>query len=183
MNGGPSAAAPLIGDKRLAELWRHWLEARSVRMMPARRDIDAARIPSLLAHLFVYDYHPDPDRFYCRLAGEDIFAAAGIRGARKFLDELFVPPMLERVRDRYRRVIGRPGSDRPMILHSRGLLRVASGYRIPGERLVLPLANDGETADGLVGATIYRRNEALSPMHAMSAPLATEARFALPPPG
>lgn len=151
--------------------------------MPARRGIDPARIPSLLAHLFVYDYHAETDRFFCRLAGEEIFAAAGIHGARKFLEDLFVSPTLERMRDRYRRVIGRPGGGRPAILHAKGLLRVASGYHIPGERLVLPLATDGETADGLVGATIYRRNEALAPMQAVNAVPADERLFALPPLG
>ena len=178
MSEAPSTSPPPIGDPRLAALLQHWLSVRNGKAMPARRDVDPSRIPAVLAYLFIYDYHADTDRFFCRLAGEEIFAAAGVHGARRFLEELFVPPTLERVRARYSRVV-----KTPVVIHTKGLMRVASGYRIPGERLVLPLASDGSTADGLIGATIYRRNEAMSPMQSMKAPLADEVPFAVPPPG
>jgi hypothetical protein len=177
VTAAPLPQLPPIGDRRLTALWQHWLAVRGGKAMPARRGIDPAHIPTLLPFLFVYDYHPDTSRFFCRLAGEEIFAAAGIHGAKKFIEELFQSPTLERVRERYRRVVLTPS-----VIHTRGLLRVASGYRIPGERLVLPLASDGVTPDGLIGATIYRRNEALSPMQAMNAPLAPEQMYAVPAP-
>ena len=175
MNEAQSSDAPPIGDQRLVALWQHWLDRRGGKAMPSRRDIDPSRVPAILSYLFIYDYHPDTGRFYCRLAGEEIYAAAGVHGAKRFIEELFVSPTLERVRERYRRVVLTPA-----VIHTKGLMRVASGYRIPGERIVLPLARDGATSDGLIGATIYRRSESLSPMQAMDTPLASEQSYAVP---
>lgn len=166
-----------IADDRIAALWRHWLKVRGGRAMPARQDIDPMALGPTLPHLYIYDFERGPGRFFCRLAGEEIQAGSGIRGSRRYLDEMFPPAIAAAIALRYRRVI-----DGPAIVYARGLMRSAAGHIMPIERLVLPMSADGTTANRLIGSTLYRREEALN-MLLDPPPLAPERFVALPSPG
>jgi hypothetical protein len=153
----PSPAQPFdlpIVDPTLRALYRHWLHARGDRRMAARRAIDAMAIPEALPNLFVYTYDADANggqgRFYCRLAGEQINAMVGTVCSRRFLDQIFQPQVVKVVHERYRAIV-----TRPTVLHMHGVVRMANGLKVPGERVVLPLGDDGVTGDALVGASVY----------------------------
>ncbi|MCC7048103.1 MAG: PAS domain-containing protein [Alphaproteobacteria bacterium] len=164
-----------IQDGRIAALWRHWLAVRGGRAMPARQDIDPMALGPTLPHLYIYDFERQSGRFFCRLAGEEIQAGSGIRGSRRYLDEMFPAEIAAPIVARYRRVV-----DGPSIVYARGPMRSAAGHVMPIERLVLPLSGDGTAANGLIGSTLYRREEALSAL-LEPPPLAPESFFALPP--
>jgi hypothetical protein len=146
------ARAVEIVDPRLVALWHHWLAARGDRLMPPRRAIDPTAMPLTLPHLFVYDYERDTGRFFCRLAGQEINIGAGTNCSRRYLEEIFVPSIVETLRQRYGRVV-----NTPTLLHMRGIIYMVNEVRVPGERLLLPLSEDGVTATGLIGAAVYNR--------------------------
>ncbi len=167
-----------VEDPRLDALWRHWLAARAGRLMPARRALDATAMPATLPHIFVYEYRRQTGRFYCRLSGAEINRVVGKTCARRFLDELFTPAVFAVVAERYNRVVRTP-----TLAYMRGIINMANGARVPGERLILPLSDDGVVADGLIGGAIYRLPQAFTAATWVNEPL-VEARFAsLPPAG
>ncbi len=159
-------------------MWRHWLQVRGGKAMPSRRAIDPTAIPSALPILYMYDYLGDSDRFFCRLAGEEIQAGSGVRGVKKHLDELFAPEIGAIIAARYRRVV-----DTPCMVYANGLMRTIVGMVMPIERLVLPLSDDGVTANGLIGATVYDRDQALHDLAARNSKLIQENFLPLPAAG
>lgn len=165
-----------IQDKRLVALWHHWLGARGGRAMPSRRAIDPTAMPASLPHLFVYDYDPTAGRFFCRLAGEEINVVAGTACSRRYFDEIFPPAIVAIVGERYRCVV-----TTPTLAHMRGTIRMVNGMRVPGERLLLPLSDDGTVGDGLIGGSIYQRPEALQAGAWLDEPLVEAVFPGLPP--
>jgi hypothetical protein len=171
------ADLPIV-DPRIAALWKHWLQGRAGRSMPARQAIDPMAIRLTLPLLYLYDFEPASGRFFCRVAGEDVQAGSGIRGIRRYLDELFSPEAASTIAARYRRVV-----QGPAILYARGLMRSVAGHVMPIERLVLPLSDTGDAPTGLVGATHYRRDDAVHALVEPDTPLAEEQYLGLPAAG
>lgn len=167
-----------VDDPRLDALWRHWLAARAGRRMPSRRSIDPTAMPATLPHLFLYDFDAATGRFYCRLSGEEINLVVGINCSHRFLDEMFPPPIFAVVNDRYTHIVRTP-----TMAHMRGTINMANGASVPGERLILPLSDDGVVATGLIGGSIYRLPAAFTAGTWVNEPL-VETRFReLPPAG
>lgn len=142
-------ALPIV-DPTLRSLYRHWLDARRERPMPARRSIDPMAMRETLPNLFLYTFDAEKDRFYCRLAGEQINQMVGTVCSKRFLDQIFAPQVFQVVHQRYRAIV-----TRPTLLHMHGVVKMANGLAVPGERLVLPLGDDGRNGDALVGAAVY----------------------------
>jgi len=157
-SAAPSSAGPFdlpIVDPTLRALYRHWLDVRGDRRMPARRAIDPMAIREALPNLFLYTFDAEKNRFYCRLAGEQINQMVGTVCSKRFLDQIFAPQVFRVVHERYRAIV-----TRPTLLHMHGVVKMANGLKVPGERLVLPLSDaagpdDGVTGDALVGAAVY----------------------------
>jgi len=145
----------------LREIARHWRAARGTRRMPGWRDIDAIAIARHLPIVWSWKYDRDTDRFTGRLSGEDINAVFGksIRGVA--MKEFFADWQYDLIFARHKRVVVEPAFARgsgPVFIHAR---KYGSG-----ERIILPLADDGVHGDGILGATVYQvlpagRGEAL----------------------
>jgi hypothetical protein len=142
-----------IKSPALRTVYDHWCAARGDRLMPAWRDIDAAAIGKYLAKTWAWRFDPAQDTFIGRLAGEDITAVLGreIRG-RRFAD-CFPSHSAAMVEARHRKVIRDPA-----IMFTTGRVYVLTGGYGLGERIVLPLSEDGVTGDGVLGVTDYRLN-------------------------
>ena len=139
-----------IESRRLREVAEHWRRARGAYRMPRWSDIDPGEIVRQLPIVWAWKYDRAGGRFTGRLAGEEINWALGkpLRGADlvEFFGEAKAPPILAR----YRRVV-----DEPCFVHWRGqVFRHAERLGL-GERIILPMAEDGATGDGVLGATIY----------------------------
>lgn len=145
-------ARAAITEPALLEIAAYWHAVRGDRLLPAWRDVDACALAPHLPILWAWRYDRARDTFIGRLAGEEINTMLGVMSIRgKRLEECFAPHAAAVVRQRYRQVI-----DGPCFMVSRGRVFANQGRTGYGERVVLPLADDGIHPDGLFGATVYR---------------------------
>jgi hypothetical protein len=140
-----------ITEPALLEIAAHWHAVRGDRLLPAWRDIDACAFAPHLPIVWSWRYDLTRDTFVGRLAGEDIKAMLGVSIRSKTIEECFAPDVVAVVRQRYQAVI-----DGPSLMFSYGKVFARTGSTGSGERIVLPLADDGVRSDGLLGATVYR---------------------------
>ena len=146
-----------ITEPGLLEIAAHWYAVRRDRLLPAWRDIDACALAPHLPIVWSWRYDFTRDTFIGRLAGEEIKAMLGVSIRGKTIEECFAPDVVAVVRQRYQAVL-----DGPSLMFSHGNVFARAGRTGSGERIVLPLADDGIRADGLLGATVYRLN--ITPM-------------------
>jgi hypothetical protein len=140
-----------LREPPLRDIARFWSDARKGRRFPAWRDIDPVALAPHLPILWAWRWDAELDTFIGRLAGEAILDAmgTGFRGAR--IEEYFAGRNAEVFMARYRRVI-----EGPAMMCNQGFVFSLVGGVGLGERVALPIAEDGEHPDGVFGATIYR---------------------------
>lgn len=140
-----------IQSDLLRGLVRHWAEARGGRRMPGWDSIRPAAIKAQLPYVWSWKFDRATGEFVGRLAGERIQSIFGvnIRGAR--MADVFAGHEFDKMLQRHRRVATEPALFRGYGLVFRHLDRFDMG-----ERVILPLAEDGENADGIIGATETR---------------------------
>jgi hypothetical protein len=139
-----------IRSEALRVLASQWAAARGSRRMPAFRDIDPVGIGRHLRYVWAWKYDRGQDSFTGRLAGEEIDRAFGksLRGME--MTVFYAPEVYAVVFPRHRRVVTEPS-----FFHGTGMVFARMGSSAVGERIGLPLAEDGETGDGIIGATHY----------------------------
>jgi hypothetical protein len=137
-----------IQTPRLRMLLEHYLKVRRDRRMPARCDIEPLSLGPVLPIIWISDYEPAAGTFRYRLAGEKVNELWGQPVAGRLLSEFSPPERFEATNESFLKVM-REGA----ALIARGAVFRCSGRIGLGERLILPLASDGVTADGLIGAT------------------------------
>jgi hypothetical protein len=139
-----------ILSEPLGALARQWDAARGNRRMPAFRDIDPVGIGRHLRYVWAWKYDRAADSFLGRLAGEEIDKAFGksLRGMQ--MTEFYAPDVYAVVFPRHRRVV-----TEPCFFHGTGMVFAQMGYTMAGERISLPLSEDGSTGDGIIGGTFY----------------------------
>jgi hypothetical protein len=144
-----------IKAEELRAIATHWAEARGSRTppwrMPAWRDLDALALGRNIRYVWSWKYDRATDGFTGRLAGEEIDLAFGksLRGAA--MREFYTPQVYDLVFPRHRRVVTEPG-----FMYGEGMLFAHMGRTVVGERIVMPLADDGAHGDGIIGGTLYR---------------------------
>src|ERR1700752_622504 len=94
---------------------------------------------------------PAERRFRMRLAGEEINRLYGRNINQCHFEDIIAPPLLHDVMRRYRRVV-----EEPAVLHCGGHIYLASDRSAVGERLVLPLTDEGGEIMHVIGASVYR---------------------------
>jgi hypothetical protein len=140
-----------IRSEALRALARQWLAARGARRMPAFRDIDPIGIGRHLRYVWSWKYDRAADTFTGRLAGEEIDRAFGKSLKGMPMTAFYTPDVFEVVFPRHRRVVTEPG-----FFHGTGMVFARMGYTMEGERIGLPLAEDGDLGDGIIGGTFYK---------------------------
>lgn len=152
----------IVQDQRLRVLCSYWLERRGDRTMPRRADIDPADLPEILPYVWVYDYMP-PDRFRCRMIGERVGRLFYPPPVGRLIDEIFTADKVPEITNRFMSMVVRRQA-----AHTLGSCTLSTGRKVPGERITLPLSDDGEIADALIGATVYGIDELGAEMLFMS---------------
>ena len=129
----------------------HWDEARGGRCMPAWHDLRPAAIAPQLPLVWSYRYDAIGDDFVGRLAGDVIarIFGQGFKGVR--MSALQPKIDVSFLMARSRRVIRGPALFRSDgdVFH----MPDCHGY---GERIIMPLSENGGAADGIFGATHYQ---------------------------
>jgi len=139
---------PGIRTPRLRLLLEHYLEVRGERRMPSRRDIDPLCLGPVLPIIWMSDYEPEAGTFRYRLGGEKVNELWGAPVAGRLLSEFSPPERFAATNETHLKVLREEAA-----LVASGAVFRCSGRVGLGERLILPLASDGVTADGLIGAT------------------------------
>jgi hypothetical protein len=137
-----------VTHKVLRRLVAYWFEKRSHRIMPSRSDIDPVEIPWALAWIWLCDYQPSDRRFRYRLAGEQINAFWGYNIGGRYLDEIVPEAKLSEVNETLA-----TASEGPTIVHDFGRIYLEGEVFATGERIILPLSDDGRKVSGLLGAS------------------------------
>ena len=139
-----------IEHPRLRAIAAYWDRARRDRLMPAWADLDPIELRENLPIVWAWKYDRATERFTGRLAGEEINEVFGksLRGAD--MAEFFKSFDFPKIFARHRRVV-----TEPCFAHGSGQV-FAHARRVGlGERIIMPLAEDGVHGDGLFGATLY----------------------------
>jgi hypothetical protein len=137
-----------VRNPALRLLIAYWFDTCNGRPMPARRDINPIEISSALAQIWLCDYLSESDRFRYRLAGDEINDFWGFNLSGKYLDEIAPAERLASVTKKYRMAL-----ELPAIVYDRACLSLTEEITRNGERIVLPLSDDGRTVNALLGAT------------------------------
>lgn len=142
------ACEPLahIRTQGLRQLLTYWYDKRGGRTLPALGDIDPTDIPTVLGQIWLCDRLADSGRFRYRLAGEKINAFWGHSIAGKHLDEIVPPGRLESATKKLRMAC-----ELPAIIHESVCLSLTQEIARTGERMILPLSEDGVSVNVLLG--------------------------------
>ncbi|MFN4090324.1 MAG: PAS domain-containing protein, partial [Alphaproteobacteria bacterium] len=134
-----------VRDPHIRNILGVWLAVRGDRPMPPRRAIDPAAVARELEIIWVCDVVWPGPRFRYRLAGERVNAVYGRSLAGLHMDEIVPVATREPVLARYQRVVVERG-----ISHTTGRLYLSSDRIFSGERIVVPLSEDGENVDAIL---------------------------------
>ncbi|MGE0118152.1 MAG: PAS domain-containing protein [Dongiaceae bacterium] len=140
-----------VKDERLRRLLAHWLERRGDDLAPPRMAIDPTAIGPILANVWMCDFLPAERRFRMRLAGEEIHRFYGRNITQCFFEDIIASGLLDDVMRRYLRIV-----EEPAAMHCSGHIYLASERSQVGERIVLPLMDDGGAITHVIGASIFR---------------------------
>ena len=130
-------------------LYAYWQEIRRGRPAPTRADIDPARIVSVLPIISLYDVEDSPRRYRIRLTGTRNVSWYGCDLTGSYLDEIDLGGDSAAMFSFIDKVVLKevPG-------HMTGEYTKQDGRTIRYERLLLPLSNDGDRVDMLLGAAL-----------------------------
>lgn len=153
---GPLDGFKLIQDEAVRKIAAYWDGLRGDRWAPRRAEIDPIDLPWALSNIFLGDYDPADGAFRYRVAGreiEDVFSdytdRASLRGAA--LGDMLPPDQAALVMRRWA-----PLGERGAVVYMRGWVYFAAGRAAVGERLLLPLSDDGAATTGFLGYTQCR---------------------------
>jgi hypothetical protein len=139
-----------IASPDLERVARHWHEVRGARQLPGWDDIRPSRIVAQLPNIWAYRYDRAADAFIGRLAGDRIerIFEKSLRGTP--MVDMYPPADYPRLFARSKRVMCEPA-----LFRGDGLVFNHLGRFGMGERIIMPLADDSVTGDGIFGATVY----------------------------
>lgn len=135
-----------IDQPRLRELYAYWNDKRGERVAPRRADIDPLDLPRLLGNILICEVHDPPRDFTFRLFGTALVDAVGrdLTGAR--FSTLFSRDVAPDIVREYEMV-----ADRCAPVISRQDAGWAQKSHVRYERLLLPLSDDGERVNRILG--------------------------------
>ncbi|HEY5084821.1 MAG TPA: PAS domain-containing protein [Rhizomicrobium sp.] len=135
----------------------HWFSARGDKKMPSWDDLKPKAIARQLPLVWSLNYDPATKGFTGRLAGDRIARLIGKSFRGLPLEQAQTPAAFGVMRPLLSRVVTEPA-----IYFGSGNIFQHENAFLAGERLLLPLAANGENSDGLLGATEYQPGENLA---------------------
>ena len=138
-----------IKSDALKQVAAHWNDARRDRLMPRWADIKPSSIAAHLSIVWSFRYDAAKDEFTGRLVGERIARHIGKDFRGLPLAGAYPPDALPWVTKMFKRVVTAPA-----LYSYSGIAYTQRGRVGFGERILLPLSDDGALADGVLGATL-----------------------------
>ncbi|MDE2184460.1 MAG: PAS domain-containing protein [Alphaproteobacteria bacterium] len=145
-----------IRSSALKQVAQCWNEARGSRSMPGWKEMRPPRLGSRLSIVWSYTYDRSADTLTGRLAGDQIEAIFGKTFRGTPMAELYPPDQFREQFVRFKRVVSEGA-----LYHLEGHVFKFVHRHGYGERIVMPLAEDGVLGDGVFGATAYDSVQAL----------------------
>jgi len=139
-----------IKSPALLAVAQHWSEARGKKRMPSWTDLSSSTLLANDKRLWCYAYDPKTGHFTGRLSGGRTAKWVGSDVYGVHLKDLHAPANYEEVLQLLTKIVVRPLASR-----TSGRLFTVDSYIVSGERIALPLAEDGRTGDGILGASDY----------------------------
>ena len=118
--------------------------------MPGWSDIRPAAIKSVLPVVWSWIYDRQNNRFTGRLEGDRIHKLFGSSHSGRTLEECFPHDHCVAITPLFHRIVMTPE-----FFHEQGPIYAHLGTACTGERIALPLADDGENSDGIIGASYF----------------------------
>jgi hypothetical protein len=140
-----------IASPALKAVASHWLAARGDRLMPSWQQIKPSQIAPHLPILWAYRYDRDTGQFTGRLAGQRFGWGMDRKFGGATLKELHSPDSYPKILANALRLVEGPA----LSLCQGRLFRQGDRFG-SGERISLPLSEDGQNCDGLLGASQYQ---------------------------
>jgi len=141
------------------DLIRHWNETRGNRRMPGWSEIRPTLIKKTLPYLWSWKFNAKADLFTGRFAGQkvlEIFGGKSFSGVK--MAGMYPHEFYEFVHVRFRRIVVTPE-----LFRSHGMPYHRFDQYYLGERVILPLAEDGWHGDGIIGVTDFRATDGVPP--------------------
>jgi hypothetical protein len=128
----------------------HWHAVRGSRLMPRWSDLSSSVLAPHFKLLWGFQYNPQTKEFTGGLSGEHVkqWVGEGFTGARML--ELQPPSIFREAQQLMIRIVTTPLAHR-----SSGRLFTVGDHTVTGERIALPMAANGRTGDGILGASDY----------------------------
>lgn len=127
-----------------------WNQARGGKPMPGWENLSASTLHPYGKMLWGFAYDRKSGVFTGCLAGRRLGAWVGENFHGGQLQDLHSPANYPEAQRILTRIV-----TTPLAFRSSGCLFKADGFVINGERIVLPLAEDGQNGDGVLGASAY----------------------------
>lgn len=142
----PNDCSPLI-----REMYDYWASIHPDKGLPGRRHFDPLDILSLSANIWMLDVEHDPLRFRVRRMGTVIVNFMGNDPTGGYLDEVYPKYDSSLIRKHLEHTVE---SGVPTFRRGDALIVPLKKYVI-SERIILPMAFDGETVDLLFNLTCF----------------------------
>jgi hypothetical protein len=144
---------PVLSSPRNARIYAHWLHARGAKKMPARREFQPDVIPpglsSELPQVYIAEVHGDGGNvaFRFSLMGTQLVDRLKQDATGKFLSQLHLGGFES---EWHRSLVFALETQMPVVSESR--IKLASRAQVDLEHIALPLSEDGEHIDRVLGA-------------------------------
>lgn len=136
-------------DPRLKTVYAYWQSKRAGRPLPGRRDIEPAELKSVLPHLMLIDVEPGP-RYRYRLFGTAVTEAFGMDPTGKCVDEVMLGDYKSFLLGLYDDLCR---EKQP--IYSTSIYGTKRDTKMWTQRLMLPLASDGDTVDKVLACQVF----------------------------
>jgi len=141
------------------DLIRHWTEVRGSRLMPGWSSIRPASMKRTLPYVWSWKFDRQSDCFAGRFAGAEvleIFGGKSFSGMK--MAGMYPHEFYEFVHERFRRIVVTPE-----LFRSHGMPFHRFDQYYLGERVIMPLAEDGLHGDGIIGVTDFHACDGVPP--------------------
>lgn len=148
-----------ISSRSLREVARHWNKARAQKRMPSWADITSLVPLPHGNHLWCYRYDPRTQDFTGQMAGENLRKWINTSFWRGRPQDISSWSNYDEALQLMKKIV-----TTPLVFRSSGRLFKVSDQEVTGERIALPLADDGKSGDAIFGASDFVPPQSVGPV-------------------